>query len=324
MLAPRRPGPVGHALTALVAFALLTACQMPGRPGLGAGPPSAAPPTSAPVAPSEPVEPIAPTVDLAAAGDEFNDPARLAKWTIVDGAAGAGAAGDRARYDISTTTSGALTVVAGKASWVGRSRGFFLFKQVEGDFSVTVRVRATGRHGLLPTVDWSLTGLLVRAPAGQPRTENWVGHTVGFVGQPTIERKTTRGNRSILRLAPVAPGWIELRTVRVDRLVVLLYRRPGQEWVVEAAYSRPDLPRTVQVGINAGTGYESDPADLTSTVDWIRFAPIGISTRARAEVLGAVSTTVRIEDAYAVSAGDLAHIRRAWGAALTADVTAMG
>jgi len=289
-------------LCAAVAIAAAAGCTGPAQSGPAAVPPSAATAASAPAQ-----EPVARTVDLQSAGDEFTDAGSLPGWSVFHGDLTDEQAGT---IDVGATTPGALTIAPGRASWVDRSRGFYLYKQVEGDFMVTLRVKATGRSGSLPTVDWSLTGLLLRAPTAQPRSENWIGHTVGFVSQPTIERKTTRESRSVLRLSPVPAGWIELRAVRSGRLFALLHRVPGQPWQLDGAYSRADLPRTLQVGINAQTGYESPVADLTATLDWIRFKPTGIPAAAGDQLLTQIAVAGRFDDGYAASAPELELIRK--------------
>ncbi len=212
--------------------------------------------------------------------------------------------------DIGGTTAGTLTVRAGRMSWVDTHRGFFLYRQIRGDFSVTVRVRATGRTTDKPGVDWSLTGLLLRAPMLDNGRENWIGYTVGYVRGMVTERKTTRLGRSTLRLATVEAGWIELRAVRMRHLVVLLRRSPGQGWVLEGGYSRSDLPETLQVGINAGTGHDPSDTDLVSTVDWIRFALPAVPDAALQQILQQLTSTPLAEDGYGLSSSDVSVVKR--------------
>jgi hypothetical protein len=267
-------------------------------------------PSPSPPPPSEPVhrvDPVVPTVDIAYASDEFDDPAALAAWTVMQGDL---ITGEQSRVDVAATTPGSLTIVAGRISWVDGHRGFFLYKLVRGDFSVTVRVRAAGRSAPTPAVDWSLTGLMLRAPATQTSTENWIGYTVGHVGTPTTESKTTQRSRSHLRLAIVDPGWIELRAVRMGSLVVLLRRQNDQGWTFESAYSRQDLPDVLQVGINAGTGVEPGDADLVSTVDWIRFRPTMVPANLLQQTLGQLVGTPRLRDGYTLPSTDASLVRR--------------
>jgi hypothetical protein len=169
---------------------------------------------------------------------------------------------------------------------VNNRRAFYLWKRVEGDFAVTVRVRTDGLNGHVPNANWSLSGLLLRAPVADGQRENWIGWTVGYVnGTSVVERKTTRQSNSELRLSLVPAGWIELRAVRIGPVFALLRRSPGKRFVLQGSYTRRDLPTALEVGIDAQSGFDSAKADLRSRVDWIRFAETGIPARQRAAFL---------------------------------------
>jgi hypothetical protein len=260
----------------VLSAALIAGCGGPSDVGLPAAPPTGEP------------EPTASSVDIARASDEFNDPATLSDWTVIQGTLPDGNPGD---VDIAQTSAGMLTMVPSRSWWVNGTRGFFVYKQVAGDFVVTARIRASGRSTPVPTVDWSLAGLLLRAPVGPNEGENWIGYTVGFVGAPKVERKTTKFNRSDLRLIPVQAGWIELRAARIGALIMVLRRQEGQEWILDAVYERSDLPDTLQVGIDAQSGYNSDRADLVAETDWVHIAETGIPPGA-AEALSSQLTHV--------------------------------
>jgi hypothetical protein len=55
--------------------------------------------------------------------------------------------------------------------------------------------------------------------------------------------------------------------------------------VLQRVYERPDLPATLQVGIDAQSGFDSRRADLVARADWIRFAVTGIPADRRGEPL---------------------------------------
>jgi hypothetical protein len=188
------------------------------------------------------------------AGDEFFDAAVTgAGWKEMGGDLRAGV---RPRFDVGQTAAGQLTIVPGLSWWVDDSRAFYLYKVVRGDFKATMLVNVTGTQGPTPTANWSLSGILVRAPSGDRdrRNENWVSFRSGAVGgQPVFERKTTVQSRSELVLAAETPGWVELRIARVGPRFVLLRRYPDAAWKLHWVYSRYDLPKTVQVGIDAGS-----------------------------------------------------------------------
>jgi hypothetical protein len=169
---------------------------------------------------------------------------------------------------------------------VHASRAFFLYKLVRGDFKATALVNATGKDGPLPTANWSLSGILVRSPARDRTSENWVSFRTGAVqGAPTLERKSTRQSRSELVLDPGRQGWIELRIVRLGPKFFLLRRYPGGDWRLHWVYSRFGLPARLQVGIDAFSGFEDTHADLVSHVDYLRFAGTAVPRKLKARYL---------------------------------------
>jgi hypothetical protein len=239
----------------------------------------------------------APPPPITLLSDEFDSPASLARWTS-HGAAEGWPEMIRT-VDAHGTASGALYLEPTVSGWYADFRGPFLFQDVTGDFVATTRVRARGTGGALPSVTWSLAGLMVRearattAAAWQPRAENWLFATTGIAGQagqPVIETKTTVNGRSALNLHPVPAGWMELRIVRV-RADFLVFSRPegAAEWTLQERFFRPDLPRTVQVGVNAYSGWDLVPelwndaaafnravvtdraTDLAAEFDYVRF-----------------------------------------------------
>lgn len=184
--------------------------------------------------------------------------------------------------------------------WYADYHAPFLFQQVSGDFSVTTRIKISGREGRWPTATWSLAGLMVRSARDitpetwQPNGENWIFLTTGLadeLGTPVFETKTTRASRSVLELHPAQLDWVELRIVREGSVFQLSYKYNGAEWTPLKSYDRPDLPDVLQVGLNAYTDFYSAPrslrrdymtynttvvkdgnADLRVTVDWFRIS----------------------------------------------------
>jgi hypothetical protein len=206
---------------------------------------------------------------------------------------------------------GRLTVEPWTSGWYAEFHAPFLYKEVTGPFVATARLRVRGKESDVPAEPWSLAGLMVREPrpgsgkAWEPRGENWLFLTTGIAfetGKPVFETKTTVNSRSNLKLAPAKAGWIEVRIARVGPQFVLLSRYDGEAWQVRERFYRSDLPRTVQVGLNAYTGWNSaedlqkDPqrfnttvlkdrrADLVLEVDWVRFSrpelPAGLDVMA--------------------------------------------
>ncbi|HEX7828272.1 MAG TPA: DUF1349 domain-containing protein [Thermoanaerobaculia bacterium] len=226
--------------------------------------------------------------------DEFATADSLAKWSRFETAEGWPDMAKRVAVD-----DGKLVVEPWTSGWYAEFHAPFLFREVSGAFDVTARVRVRGKKSDLPDEPWSLAGLMVRearpnsAKTWEPRAENWLFLTTGIAfetGKPVFETKTTVNSRSNLKLAPARSGWIELRIVRSGPNFTLMSRYDGEEWQTRETFFRSDLPRTLQVGVNAYTGWNSaqdlqnDPqkfnttilkdrrADAILEVDWIRFA----------------------------------------------------
>lgn len=231
--------------------------------------------------------------DLASLSDEFAGAASLAKWTRFDAAEGWPDMLKRAAVE-----DGKLVLEPWTSGWYAEFHAPFLYQEVSGPFTVTARLRVRGKEGELPSEPWSLAGLMVRearpnsGKQWEPRAENWLFLTTGIAfetGKPVFETKTTVNSRSNLKLAPARAGWIELRITRQGPNFTLLSRYDDEEWQVRETFFRSDLPRTVQVGLNVYTGWNSaldfqnDPVKFNTTVlkdrkadailevDWVRF-----------------------------------------------------
>lgn len=251
--------------------------------------------------------------------DEFDGATSLGRWR----SHGAVEGWPEMIRELAVDANGVLRLEPTVSGWYADFRAPLLFQEVTGDFVATTRVRARGTGGDLPSVTWSLAGLMVREPRAttaetwEPRAENWLFATTGIAaqaGQPVIETKTTVNGRSALNLHPVAAGWMELRIVRVRADFLVFYRPQGAaDWTLQERFYRPDLPRTLQVGVNAYSGWDlvpelwndaatfnrtviSDrPTDLAAEFDYVRFDRPALPDALRG---------VRLSD-YRVPAADL-------------------
>ena len=166
-----------------------------------------------------------------------------------------------------------------------------------------------------------------------PRGENWLFATTGAAGrpgQPVLETKTTVNGRSALNLHPVPAGWMELRIVRVRADFLVFARAQGAaEWTLQERFFRPDLPQTVQVGVNAYSGWDlvpelwNDPAtfnrtvitdratDLAAEFDYVRFdrPRVPDALRGGAVVAGENDERAFVESAGAQGFGRIVHQR---------------
>lgn len=238
----------------------------------------------------------APAGDVACLSEEFTTADALDGWRqfhLVEGWP------DMTKRLEVRTASGELYLEPGTSGWYADFHAPFLFREVSGDFVVTTRLRADGHAGGLPSAPWSLAGLMVRAPRAitratwTPRGEDWLFITTGVAddpAQPVMETKSTRSSVSRLQLHAARAGWVELRVTRRGAAFELASRCDGEGWVVRDRFDRPDLPATLQAGLNAYTDWysttalQSDPfrfnttvvtdgkPDLGVRVDWIRFA----------------------------------------------------
>lgn len=145
-------------------------------------------------------------------------------------------------------------------------------REVNGDVTVIAQLDVRGTTSAAPTVDWSLAGLMLRAP-GQQGAESWVHWTAGQIGGPVLERKSTRSGRSQLALVDIDPGPVTLQLIRAGEHVILLHRRGAEQWTRDAVYGRPDLPATAEILLTAQSGGEADRADMVALFDRVEITP---------------------------------------------------
>jgi hypothetical protein len=208
--------------------------------------------------------------------DEF-DGTSLQGWSTMNGED----FGDGTSHEVSVA-DGELRIVPVRSWWVDDKRAWYAWKNVTGDFVATMRVQVTGTKTDDPQANWTLSGILVRDPRSTKPSENWLAFRTGWVNETRVyERKTTFHSRSILVLGSSPSGWVELRVARVGTRFFLLKRNAARKWVLHWTYNRPDLAKTLQVGIDAFSGDESPHADMISRVDWFHFAPTGVPVRLR-------------------------------------------
>src|ERR671912_1923027 len=239
-----------------------------------------------------------PRGDLSAMNDEFNATTLDKKWARYDQRYGW--PNKLKRFDVHTTTAGALHMEPFDSAGVRDRTAPYLFQTVEGDFDVRARLRVRGAGSDTPAGTWSLGGLMARVPNGldaktwEPRRENWHFITTGVGlerGRPVTETKGTYNSYSSLKLRPFQPGWVELRLVRVGMTLFALARPDGAaQWQLRDRFYRMESSPYMQVGLTAYTtsddvapgpedaGKENrtvqkDPkVDMQMDVDWVRFS----------------------------------------------------
>jgi hypothetical protein len=108
----------------------------------------------------------APADDLAALSDEFDDPSTLADWQrnhITEGWTGA----DKLQtWNIDTSRTDHMRLMPYTSTWFQNYTGALVYKEITGDFILTLDVEANRRNGQTgrPTRDYSLGGIMIRTP----------------------------------------------------------------------------------------------------------------------------------------------------------------
>lgn len=165
--------------------------------------------------------------------------------------------------DIQMDSGSLVLTLKHRALWFMTQRGVLFAKPVDGDFKITADVytakssdpaRRPGGNGSV-----QLGGLMARN--GNGGRENYVFIVVGDDGNGlSVETKNTLNSESTYE----GPSWsaveAELRLCRVGQTFNLYKRHIGanEPWQLAAAFERPDLPETLQVGVNIYTDNEPD------------------------------------------------------------------
>jgi len=258
--------------------------------------------------------------DISKQSDEFDQPNSLANWKHIDRTEGWKAD----QLERLTVDQGWLTMIPFTNTWYMDYRGALIYKEIEGDFVVTTKLRVTGRDGRsAPRSLYSLGGIMVRKPRRdsaqnwQAGGENYVFLSLGTADRPgnfQFEVKTTERSNSNLEKILADSGEAELQVARIGSNMIML-RKQGGNWVVHKRYSRPDMPATVQVGL---TTYTDDPSasqvsayehnnsvirrgnpDLIANFDYVRFrrpklpAGVNVGQASDAELLKFLGDTAK-------------------------------
>lgn len=243
-----------------------------------------------------------------ALSDEFDSDATLANWQNL--AAAEGLPDRIASMDANKTNPGMLRILPNSGAWWGGYHGIFLWKEVKGDFVITTRVKVSGRSGGEPEQIWTISGLLVRAQADAKaamadRKENWIYVMTGRGpgSERVIDAKSTMDSVNVWDIVPAEAAWYELRIVRLGPLFVEFCRPDGGQWMVRKRILRPDLPETVQAGINVTSDFKlsatmkaaeyntrlypgKSAPDSVTLFDYVRFSAPGAGELAGREVVG--------------------------------------
>ena len=241
--------------------------------------------------------------DLATLNDDFSNPESLGNWNWLHDIENW-----PAKLDKVEVKDGVLVLEPGTSGWFNDRNAPFLYKEVDGDFDIRARVKASGLQNNISGTPWSLGGLMIRVPKPntkddwKPKEENWMFMTTGIAEEPgkqVIETKYTINSRSNLKLRDAKADWVTLRVVRVGNAFIMLYKYDNDKaWTVHDRFYLVDWPQQLQVGFNCYTnsqairlGYapqdsytfnntvysEVGKPDLRFSIDYVRFQKPNIS-----------------------------------------------
>jgi hypothetical protein len=214
-------------------------------------------------------QPPAPA-DIRGVTTRFDSPAALAAWRQHN------VPGFSPKWQPPAVQDGALVLRPLSSGWFEDMQAGHLYREIEGNFVVTTRIRVEGTRAPLPQTLFSLAGIFIRAPREgltaanwQPGRENWLFFSLGTAfpaGTPQFEVKTTFNSLSTLRISDAAaaypngrPAWVELRVARQGELFSLLHRVEGQrEFTLLDQFIRPDLPAMLNVGLTAYSDWNTE------------------------------------------------------------------
>ncbi len=206
--------------------------------------------------------------DLTALSDEFDDAARLSDWSRIHQVEGWGNDVLEA-FDIHTTRPGQMVMMPYASSWFGEYRGELSFKTVTGDFAITTFVEPRNRAGTgRPERDYSLAGIMVRAPRAMTNINEWTanGQNYVFLSMGAASRvnpgyefevKTTSNSTSVLFVEGTDATRAAIQVARIGPHLLMLRRDEGGEWMIHRRYHRPDFPATLQAGLTVYTDWST-------------------------------------------------------------------
>ncbi|WP_197994660.1 putative Ig domain-containing protein [Gimesia panareensis] len=221
--------------------------------------------------------------DLTALSDDFESAATLSDWQRIYQTEG-WSSDQLETWDINQSQPGRMVLTPYTTVWYQDYRGPMAYKEITGDFVVTTQVHISDRDEIgdsdLDDVpngsQFSLGGLMIRTPRditnpevdwspgshqndGTNNGENYIFLSLGWGNsgnQFQMETKTTRNSNSSLVLQNMGNNsTLNLQIARIGDSVYTLYQIPGENWVLNSRYHRPDLPETLQVGMVAYTDW---------------------------------------------------------------------
>ncbi|MEM8898755.1 MAG: DUF1349 domain-containing protein [Bacteroidota bacterium] len=202
--------------------------------------------------------------DLESLSDEFDQAESMENWTSFHESEGW--PNHALKANIDTDSEGNFHLEPNTGFWYGEVHcGPYYFKQVEGDFTVTTRVKASGKNTEVPQKLFSLAGLMIRSPRqeGVAKTdkghENWLFLSTGYAkgkNQAQFETKLTIKGKSKLKILPAPEGWVEIAIRREGDQFTMYVNKEGK-WEVLRTLTHPNMSERLQVGMIAYTDFNA-------------------------------------------------------------------
>lgn len=180
--------------------------------------------------------------------------------------------------EIAVVDESLVLTLKSRVLWFMGQRGVLFHQDVSGNFKITADVYTSKASDSTrpPGGDGSvqLSGLMARDGSGG--LENYVFVVVGDDGNGlSVETKNTVDGISAYN----GPSWnsaaAELRLCRFEATLHLYKRAVASQdaWILADTFDRPDLPDTLQVGVNIYT--DSNP-DLQARIENLQIDPITV------------------------------------------------
>ena len=192
------------------------------------------------------------------------------RWSVVNPQA----------VQIRADNSALVMTLTRHALWFMQQRGVLLYRPVSGSFRITADVHASKRSdpGQPPGGNGSVQLAGVMARSGEGYQENYVFIVVGADADGlSVETKNTINGVSKFAGPSWDSGDAQLQLCRFDSTISLYKRHVGgsEPWIEAARYDRPDLPATMQVGLNI---YTDGQPDIQAAYDHISIEPVTSAT----------------------------------------------
>jgi hypothetical protein len=141
----------------------------------------------------------------------FDSPAALTGWRQHQ------VSGFSAKWAPPAIENGRLVLRPTSSGWFEDMQAGHLYREIDGNFIVTTRIRVEGTKQALPQRSFSLAGLFVRVPRPgltaanwRPGKENWMFFSLGTAfpaGTPQFEVKTTHNSLSTLFIGDASAAY---------------------------------------------------------------------------------------------------------------------